>query len=87
MQIQQASGVLKPWANISYPLEIPDMLVLDSHQWIQDVTFPARLYLKTLGVENLGNVGVLDQNEPLLLDGLVVIPFDIFTAKRTAGTA
>ena len=70
MQIQQASGVLKPWANISYPLEIPDMLVLDSHQWIQDVTFPARLYLKTLGVENLGNVGVLDQNEPLLLDGL-----------------
>lgn len=46
------------------------MLVLDSHQWIQDVTFPARLYLKTLGVENLGNVGVLDQNEPLLLDGL-----------------
>ncbi len=70
MQIQQASGVLKPWANTSYPLEIPDMLVLDSHQWIQDVTFPARLYLKTLGVENLGSVGELDQNEPLLLDGL-----------------
>ncbi len=70
MQIQQASGVLKPWANTSYPLEIPDMLVLDSHQWIQDVTFPARLYLKTLGVENLGSVGELDQNEPLLLGGL-----------------
>lgn len=46
------------------------MLVLESQQWIQDVTFPARLYLKTLGVENLGSVGVLDQNEPLLLDGL-----------------
>ncbi len=84
MQIQQASGVLKPWANISYPLEIPNMLVLDSHQWIQDVTFPARLYLKTLGVENLGNVGVLDQNEPLLLDGLVVIPFDIFYSKTNS---
>ncbi|MBJ9420513.1 exodeoxyribonuclease V subunit gamma [Acinetobacter oleivorans] len=69
-QIQQISGNRQPWANTTYPLQAPDMLVLDSQQWIQDVTFPARLYLKTLGVENLGSVGVLDQNEPLLLDGL-----------------
>lgn len=69
-QIQQVSGNRQPWANTTYPLQAPDMLVLDSQQWIQDVTFPARLYLKTLGVENLGSVGVLDQNEPLLLDGL-----------------
>lgn len=69
-QIQQVSGNRQPWANTIYPLQAPDMLVLDSQQWIQDVTFPARLYLKTLGVENLGSVGVLDQNEPLLLDGL-----------------
>lgn len=32
--------------------------------------FPARLYLKTLGVENLSSAEVLDQSEPLLLDGL-----------------
>ncbi|AMX17987.1 RecBCD enzyme subunit RecC [Acinetobacter pittii] len=69
-QIQQVSGSRQPWANTTYPLQAPDMLVLESQQWIQDVTFPARLYLKTLGVENLGSVGVLDQNEPLLLDGL-----------------
>ncbi|MBJ9721753.1 exodeoxyribonuclease V subunit gamma [Acinetobacter calcoaceticus] len=69
-QIQQGAGVRQPWANTTYPLQVPDMLVLDSQQWIQDVTFPARLYLKTLGVENLGSVGLLDQNEPLLLDGL-----------------
>lgn len=69
-QIQQVSGRRQPWANTTYPLQAPDMLVLESQQWIQDVTFPARLYLKTLGVENLGSVGVLDQNEPLLLDGL-----------------
>lgn len=69
-QIQQISGNRQPWANTTYPLQAPDMLVLDSQQWIQDVTFPARLYLKTLGVENLGSVGVLDQNEPLLLEGL-----------------
>lgn len=69
-QIQQISGNRQPWANTTYPLQAPDMLVLESQQWIQDVTFPARLYLKTLGVENLGSVGVLDQNEPLLLDGL-----------------
>jgi len=69
-QIQQVSGNRQPWANTTYPLQAPDMLVLDSQQWIQDVTFPARLYLKTLGDENLGSVGLLDQNEPLLLDGL-----------------
>ncbi|ENX47011.1 exodeoxyribonuclease V, gamma subunit [Acinetobacter sp. NIPH 542] len=69
-QIQQISGNRQPWANTTYPLQAPDMLALDSQQWIQDVTFPARLYLKTLGVENLGSVEVLDQNEPLLLDGL-----------------
>lgn len=69
-QIQQDSGNRQPWANTTYPLQIPDILVLESQQWIQDVTFPARLYLKTLGVENLGSIGLLDQNEPLLLDGL-----------------
>ena len=69
-QIQQAIGEREPWVNTQNRLEVPDMLVLDSQQWIQDVTFPARLYLKTLGVENLGATELADQNEPLLLDGL-----------------
>ena len=44
--------------------------MLESYQWIQDVTFPARLYLKTLGVENLTPEALPDLQEPLLLDGL-----------------
>ena len=32
-----------------YPVEHDEMLILNSQQWIQDVAFPARLYLKTLG--------------------------------------
>ena len=49
--------------------------------------FPRTFIFKTLGVENLGNVSVLDQNEPLLLDGLGRYTIRHFTAKRTAGTA
>jgi exodeoxyribonuclease V gamma subunit len=46
------------------------MIILESQQWIQDISFPARLYLKTLGVENLTAKELVDQAEPLLLDGL-----------------
>lgn len=69
-QIQQATGERQAWVNTSYPIENNEMTILDSRQWIQDVTFPARLYLKTLGVENLSATELVDQTEPLLLDGL-----------------
>ena len=69
-QIQQVKGERQAWANTAYPVEQNEMIILESQQWIQDVTFPARLYLKTLGVENLTAQTLLDQSEPLLLDGL-----------------
>ncbi|WAU73235.1 exodeoxyribonuclease V subunit gamma [Acinetobacter sp. TR11] len=69
-QIQQMKGERQAWANITYPVEQNEMIILESQQWIQDISFPARLYLKTLGVENLTAQASLDQAEPLLLDGL-----------------
>ena len=69
-QIQQVKGERQAWVNTRYPVEHDEMLILNSQQWIQDVAFPARLYLKTLGVENLTATELVDQTEPLLLDGL-----------------
>ncbi|MFX3620616.1 MAG: exodeoxyribonuclease V subunit gamma [Acinetobacter radioresistens] len=66
----QARGQRQPWANIPYPLNTENIQVLHSQQWIQDVIFPARLYLKTLGVENLSSSESTAQHEPLILDGL-----------------
>ncbi|MEN5173416.1 exodeoxyribonuclease V subunit gamma [Acinetobacter higginsii] len=69
-QIQQVKGERQAWANTVYPVEQNEMIILESQQWIQDISFPARLYLKTLGVENLTAKELVDQAEPLLLDGL-----------------
>ncbi|USA53002.1 exodeoxyribonuclease V subunit gamma [Acinetobacter sp. C32I] len=69
-QIQQVKGERQAWANTAYPVEQNEMIILESQQWVQDISFPARLYLKTLGVENLTAQALVDQSEPLLLDGL-----------------
>ena len=68
--IRQPQAKREPWINQSYPVDQAELIVLDAHQWIQDMTFPARLYLKTLGVENLKPEDLPDQDEPLVLDGL-----------------
>ncbi|MFT4020778.1 MAG: exodeoxyribonuclease V subunit gamma [Acinetobacter sp.] len=65
---------LKPWTHPSHgqsgAMLAQDVVTLNSHQWLNDVTFPAQLYLRTLGVENLhANDDEIDM-EPLLLDGL-----------------
>ncbi len=69
-QIRFAKTQRSQWVNTQYPLLEQDIQVLDSYQWIQDVTFPARLYLKSLGVKNLKAEDLPDTQEPLLLDGL-----------------
>ncbi|OTH00401.1 exodeoxyribonuclease V subunit gamma [Acinetobacter sp. ANC 4973] len=69
-QIRHATGQRAAWVNTPYQHLQQDVQVLDSHQWIQDVTFPARLYLKTLGVDNLRPEDLPAVQEPLLLDGL-----------------
>ena len=71
-QIRQAEALAQrdAWVNTPYPLVQEDITVLDAGQWIQDITFPARLYLRTLGVENLSAEDIPALNEPLILDGL-----------------
>ena len=71
-QIRQSEHLAKreAWVNTPYPIVQEEITVLDAGQWIQDVTFPARLYLKTLGVENLRAEDIPAMNEPLILDGL-----------------
>lgn len=69
-QLQHHSGRRQPWIDQSYEMDTSDVVVLDSNQWVNDVTFPAQLYLKTLGVENIKNIEENNDEEPLLLDGL-----------------
>ena len=67
---QNALSQREPWANVEHPIEQEAVTVLDAGQWIHDVTFPARLYLKSLGVQNLRAEDIPALSEPLLLDGL-----------------
>ena len=89
-KIRQAEQLSKrqAWANVPYPtvVEQENITVLDAGQWIQDVTFPARLYLKTLGVENLRAEDIPALNEPLVLDGLAKYQIRDFLQKQGAGT-
>lgn len=69
-QIVQPQGQRQAWQDTPYLTEVGDFLSIQSQQWIQDVCFPARLYLRTLGVENLKAENLPDEVEPLVLDGL-----------------
>lgn len=69
-QIQQAKGKRQPWTLDQYLNTSNELKVINSQQWLGDMTFPAQLYLKTLGVQNLKPQDVPQEQEPLLLDGL-----------------
>jgi len=86
-QIRQADSLShrEAWANAPYPVVQDDVTVLDAGQWIHDVTFPARLYLKTLGVENLSAEDIPTQVEPLVLDGLARYQIRDFLQKQNLG--
>ncbi|OTG84368.1 hypothetical protein B9T33_00800 [Acinetobacter sp. ANC 5054] len=69
--ILDQTGQRQSWINRDYPVpEETDVRVLDGQEWIKDVVFPARLYLKTLGVASVYTGDQLPQQEPLLLDKL-----------------
>ncbi len=71
-QLTSAKQPRTAWSQGSYQLgnlEMP-LEVLDSEQWIHDILFPARSYLKNLGVKNLSPTDTVEAQEPLLLDGL-----------------
>ena len=84
-QIRQTEALAQrdAWVNTPYPSAQDDIMVLDAGQWIQDMTFPARLYLKTLGVENLSADDMPALNEPLILDGLARYQIRDFLQKVT----
>ncbi|WP_089605325.1 exodeoxyribonuclease V subunit gamma [Acinetobacter piscicola] len=86
-QIRQADNLShrEAWANTAYPVAQDSLTVLDAGQWIHDVTFPARLYLKTLGVENLSAEDIPTQIEPLVLDGLARYQIRDFLQKQDLG--
>ena len=69
-QLQSAKGQREPWTLERYLAENVDIQVLNSQQWLSDMTFPAQLYLKTLGVENVKPEELPDTQEPIVLDGL-----------------
>ncbi|MCH4244176.1 exodeoxyribonuclease V subunit gamma [Acinetobacter gerneri] len=69
-QISKESGQKEAWLNTALEPEQDVIKSLDAGQWISDITFPARLYLKTLGVENLKPEDMPILDEPLVLDGL-----------------
>ncbi len=68
-------------AELEQPFE-----VLDSEQWIQDILFPARAYLKNLGVKNLMPSDVIEDQEPLLLDGLKKYQVREFLLQHTSAS-
>lgn len=69
-QVQQPEGTVQPWVNTLQPTLDQELRVVDSRQWMADVTFPARLYLKHLDVDNIALAEQFEQAEPLFLDGL-----------------
>lgn len=72
-QLQNAKNQLQGWAVEAYApnrLNVAEMQTLESSQWMRKMSFPATLYLKTLGVENLKAIQETERFEPLLLTGL-----------------
>ncbi|WP_122898870.1 exodeoxyribonuclease V subunit gamma [Acinetobacter sp. B51(2017)] len=71
-QLSSAKQPRPAWSVGTYQLTQlePQLEVLDSEQWIQDILFPARSYLKNLGVKNLSPTDAIEAQEPLLLNGL-----------------
>lgn len=70
LQQPDAQAKRSAWVNADYVRELTDVLVLDGRQWIQDMIFPTRIYLKTLGVENLKAEDMPENDAPLVLEGL-----------------
>ncbi|MEB3753529.1 exodeoxyribonuclease V subunit gamma [Acinetobacter sp. MD2(2019)] len=69
-QIVDAEGKRHGWSQSEYELDAQTQIRMNGSQWINQMVFPAELYLKTLGIENLRvHVNDIDQ-EPLILNGL-----------------
>lgn len=72
-QLQNVQHQHYGWAVDAYApntLNLNEMQTIESSQWMKQMSFPAELYLKTLGIDNLKAVQDTECFEPLLLTGL-----------------
>lgn len=70
-QLQQPAGKREAWVDHALTADASQHhVVLNYQQWLADITFPAQLYLKQLGIKNVRLDDVVENSEPLLLDGL-----------------
>ncbi|SDB81312.1 exodeoxyribonuclease V subunit gamma [Acinetobacter boissieri] len=69
-QLQKNTVKRPAWVDTAVNTSAKTLRVIEQQQWLSDVTFPAQLYLKSLGVANLRFIDEIQDNEPLLLDGL-----------------
>ncbi|MEB3766999.1 exodeoxyribonuclease V subunit gamma [Acinetobacter sp. MD2] len=69
-RIQHVNGQRQGWCQAQLEFDTTEVIQLNSRQWINQMVFPAQLYLKTLGAENLQPNAENIDNEPLVADGL-----------------
>ncbi|WKT73036.1 exodeoxyribonuclease V subunit gamma [Acinetobacter variabilis] len=69
--IRSAEGKRSSWINAHYPaLMQKEIRVLKGDEWIRDMIFPARLFLKSIGVSSVRYADLPSSREPLLLNKL-----------------
>ncbi|MDM1343824.1 exodeoxyribonuclease V subunit gamma [Acinetobacter pseudolwoffii] len=69
--IRSAEGKRSSWINAHYPaVEQKELRVLKGDEWIRDMIFPARLFLKSVGISTIRYADLPSSREPLLLNKL-----------------
>lgn len=59
------------WINTRYPaVQTDELRILSADEWIRDMTFPARLFLKTVGISSVRYSDLPTAQEPLILNKL-----------------
>lgn len=70
LQLQKNTEKRPVWVDADIQVLQKDVRIIEQQQWLSDMTFPAQLYLKSLGVANVRLQAEMQDQEPLLLDGL-----------------
>ncbi|ANF80899.1 exonuclease V subunit gamma [Acinetobacter sp. NCu2D-2] len=71
-QLRTAQSERQSWINMAYQFVSSDdnLCVLKADEWIRDMTFPARLFLKSVGVSSVRYQDMPAAQEPLILNKL-----------------
>lgn len=69
--IRSAQAQRQSWINTDYAFAANDSLrILKGEEWIRDMTFPARLFLKSVGISSVRYADLPAAQEPLILNKL-----------------